>query len=163
MSSQEIKQTVELAMWGLSLQAESIVEAVTGTRPNITEEQYQCGPFAQALYRLADIASTGNIQNQEQAKKDVLLVFRFYDKLGNNFQNLLKPALDMALEAIGELITIQEAAAILDVSEVSIQLDIDSDLLHPLMRKDGETYIILLARYEVEHIKKTLVRHKKKA
>jgi hypothetical protein len=163
MNVQQVKQAVELAMWGLSMQTESIVEAVTGTRPNIYETQYQSGPFAQALYRLADIASTGTIQDPDQAKKDVLFAFRFYDKLGNNFKNMLKPALDMALEVIGELITVKEAATVLGESEVSVQLDIDSDLLHPLMRKDGETYITLLARYEVEYIKETLDRRKKKA
>jgi hypothetical protein len=156
------------ARFGLEYVADAIDQALLGEKRPLDTRQSEQGPFAQALNRVAEIADGAPTRDLEAARADLLFLFSLLRHLQGSFYSSLWDILSRAHVILADVITEDEAKALL--GEHAGWLDLDAALghIHPLKEQEDGTLCaydstflgkpfgtVKYARHEIEARKQT--------
>jgi hypothetical protein len=165
----EMKQCASLAIHGLMDAADRIDQALLGEKRSLNAHSAErTGPFAQAMYRLAAIADGAAIEDIEAVRADLLFTFPLMRALCGGFYTATQKVLFAAHLRCADLLTREQAEAILGEHKVWLDLAVRQGHIHPLVRTDDqewrgydatylglpdEWYEVRYARYEIQALR----------
>ena len=154
---------VDTAIHGLMYVADIIDNALLGEKRHLDAQRSEYhGPFALALNRVAEIADGAPIPDAEKARDDLLFLFGLLHHLPGGFYSLMWDVLARAHELLADMITEQEAKAMMGKHAHWLNLDARLGHIHLLEERDGAfhsydaTFLgeplgeVRYARYELE-------------
>jgi hypothetical protein len=105
------------------------------------------GPFAQAINSIAEIADGAPVPDIEKARNDLMFLFSLQHHLKGGFYEAMWNILARTHEILADVITEQEAKAMM--GEEACWLDLDAPLghIHPLEKQEDGTFHTYDATY----------------